>query len=748
MKNKNLLRSSLVASLLLASMLTANPISIETITINDDVQDEEALFLADVNLSEASDVQTFSTKSLATLGTHANMNPYTVINFSPSVNFTPVDSSGSNEPSYHDPIRIRGKIQSGPGGVYMINSTPISSNPGGGKQMIDMENVSSLDLLKGYLPTDKNLGFSSLIGKVDMHVLKPSDKPKATISQSLGKDNFHRTFLRLDTGKIGDVSVFGSISYLGNDKTKGEGSLERLNGMVGLSYEPSDALEVNIYAIKNLDEHHNYYSLSYAESQDLGSFFNKDFATTKPTASNDVNYYDWNRQQFNTTDIFSDINIKLSQTDKIIIKPYYKQDKGEYWYSNMEKSLVMNWQMDHDLYGAVSSYEHIFSQALKSKIGYWYHKQLPPGPPNDQRKYKVESGELAFAGYSALAETGYHSIAAPFVELSGELNNFSYALGLQYQSFTLGSIDSYTGTNAATSTDYDTAIANATLDPWSSVEERTMYTYLPSLYLGYKPSDETSLYVDYSRTYGFDVNLFPTYLSNRAAFVAKDVTLQELWDKLKLETSDNINVGMKTNIGAVTMNPNFFVSFIKNKQANAYDPEFGVNYPANVGDAFGYGAEYSASGPLTENLEFLIGLSYNKYAYSQNFLNAASSSTDIKGNQLPDAPEIMAKGALSYYLSKWVFTPSLRYTSSRYGDVENTQKIDAFTVVDLDVAYKAGSFLGSSSSLFRMTATNLTNEQYIGVINSADNVLAASTTSSTYQTGAPLGVYFSANLKY
>lgn len=734
-------------SLVAASILAANPISIEKIVVNY-TQDDDSLYISDANLSQAKNKQTFASKSISTLGTHANMNPYTVIAFSPSVNFTPVDATGSNEPSYHDPIRIRAKSQSGPGGVYMINSMPISSNPGGGKQMLDMENISSIDLLKGYLPVDKNVGFSSLIGKVDMNILAPSKKSKATLSQSFGSDNFKRTFVRLDSGKIGDVSVFGSFSSLSNEKTKGEGQQARVNGMIGLSYEPSNALKIDIYAIKNYDKHHNYYSLSYDETKDLGTFFSKDYATVKPTASNDVDYYDWNRQEFDTTTFLSDITFKPTQDDVITIKPYYKKDKGEYWFSKPDKSLVMNWKMEHDLYGAIASYDHTFSQALKSKIGYWYHKQLPPGPPNDQRKYKVVNGNLSFVGYAILADTDYHTLQSPFVELSGNLDKFNYSVGMKYQKFDLGSIKSYIGTTASTSTDYDTAIATSTFDSWGSVDTKTFNTFIPSLYLGYEIADDSAIYLDYSRTYGFDVNLFPTYVSNRANFVSKGVTLQTLWDKLELETSDNIDLGARTNIGAITINPSVFVSFVKNKQANAYDAEFGVNYPANVGDAFGYGAEFAANGPITESLEFLMGLSYNKYSYSQNFQTGTTSTSDIKGNQLPDASELMAKTAISYTLEKWTMTPSLRYTSSRYGDVENTQKVDAYTLVDLDVSYKPSSFLGSNNTVFRLTATNLTDEKYISTINAADNVLAASTTSSTYQTGAPMGIYLSANLKY
>ena len=108
----------------------------------------------------------------------------------------------------------------------------------------------------------------------------------------------------------------------------------------------------------------------------------------------------------------------------------------------------------------------------------------------------------------------------------------------------------------------------------------------------------------------------------------------------------------------------------------------------------------------------------------------------------------MAKGALSYHLGQWTLTPSVRYTSSRYGDVYNKEKVDSYTLVDFDASYQAGSFMGSKSTLLRLTATNLTNEKYIATINAADNYLAALTSATTYQTGAPFGLYGSINLKF
>jgi len=730
-----------------ATLLLANPLSVEKIVVNDTQTDNDQL-VGDANSTAKNTAQHFVQKSLSTLSTQANMNPYTVVQFSPSVNYTPVDEAGSNEPSYHDPIRIRGKMQTGPGGVYMIDGMPVSSNPGGGKEMLDMENISAIDLYKGYLDTDKNLGFSSLIGKVDMNVLAPKDKLSAEVSQSIGSDNFRRTFLRVDSGKIGDFKLFGSFSSLSSDKTKGEGDQHRLNGMLGIEYTPNESLDAKLYVVRNSDKHDNYMALSYAQAKDLGKYYSLDYAATKTASSN--NYYDWNRQDFDTTLVMAEIAYKPTDKDTVTFKPYYKKDIGDYWYSNPSAAnMVMDWHMDHDLYGGIAEYEHSFNEAFKAKVGYWYNKQLPPGPPSNQQKYQVNaSGNLVYKGYGMLSKDDYHTIESPFIELSGDVSGFHYLAGLQDQTFTVGSIKNYTGTNSSTSQDYNTALNQATYDPNASVGAKTFHNLLPSLYLGYDLTKNSTIYIDYSRTYGFDVNLFPTYVSNESTFTSHGVTMQQLWNKLKLETSDNIDLGLKTTVGAITLNPSTFVSFVKNKQANIYDTSLGVNYPANVGDALGYGAELSAYGPITENLEFLAGLSYNKYMFTQNFASSSTSTVDIKGNQLPDAPEVMAKVALSYSIDRWMITPSARYTSSRYGDVANTQKIDAFTLVDLDVSYKANSFLGSKSTLFRVTATNLTNEKYISTVITADNALATTGTSSTYQTGAPFGLYGSINLKY
>ncbi len=719
------------------------PWQLEPITVYDTTTDTINAFLTPLDVLAPSNQESYTKKSIETFGRQSNINVFKIVEMSPSVNYTAVDALGTNENGFHDSIRIRGKKQTGPGGVKSYDGVPISGNPGGGKTIFDMENIESVDLYKGYIPVDKGLGFSNLVGKVDMNIKRPEHTFGVDLSQTIGSNNLFRTFLRLDTGDIGNISAFGSFSDTISDKYKGEGDLKRTNEALGVVGKPNNKIKTELFVTHNSEYQHNYYNLTYAETLNLGQNFSKDFNTNKAS----VNYYDYNKQNFEDTALLANIEDELTPDSKISLKPYYLSDNGEYSYAS--GTNVIKWDINHEVFGGVLKYEKTFSKELNAKLGYWAHRQLPPGPPADQKKYTVGPNGLTFAGYAVLADNDYHDFQSPFTAVNGQMGNFVYSAGVRYLDFKLGALKSYTnGTSATTSQDYDTAIANGKLDPWASVDAKDFKEWLPSAYLGYNMSKDATIYVDYTRTYGLDVNLFPTYVQQRASFVSKGVTLQNLWDELDLETADNFDLGVKYKIGDICLNPNAFVSVVKNKQARIYDASYNVTYPYNAADALAYGAELAASGAITKDLDFLVGLSYNKYYFTQDLRTAANTTISADGNQVPDAPMYMAKAALSYKIFGFALTPSIRYMSERYGDVLNQEKIGDATIVDFDIAYEIKKILGAKSVEFRITATNVFNQKYISAINTADDALAATTTAATYQTGAPVGVYANVSLKF
>lgn len=752
--------------------------------------------------------QGFNKNSIDTFGKSINNTPLQIINMSPSVNFEPSDIFGENESSYHDPMRIRGKNQSGPGAVITIEGIPVAGNPGGGKTIYDMENFSWIDLYKGYIPVDKSLGFSNLIGKVDMSVERPSNEFSGSVSQMFGKDAAKRTFFRVDTGKIGDLSAFASFSSTAGNKWKGDGDLKRESGMMGLVYKPSDAFKAEVYAIRNSDQHHNYYGLVYDQIQNLGDNYNKDWSTTRTRSSYTQNgstyyyadYYDWNKQKFLDTVIFANLEYKPTSSSKINFKPYWTHDEGEYWYSalssnfdsynsgkpsvaqgaNKNKTKVTQWEIDHGMVGAVAEYEQEFLQELNMKVGYWYGRQQPPGPPEAQRKYSLDANSnLVFKGWDMLAKNDDHIFKSPFISFNGEKDRWSYSAGVRYMNLTVGALTSYTNpssTAIANSTfNYDAAIANSTVNTNASVEAKTFTEILPSAFISYKADNSTDIYLDYGRTYGYDVNLFPSYVANQGACASNVATcrkdlnsikLQTLWDKQKLEISDNFDIGVKYKNGNIVYTPNVFMTKVSGKQADIYDPTLNVQYPTNNVDALSYGLELAANGALSSDLDFMASASYNKYYYTDDFrteiystntTNNGSqvignhnglSTKSIKGNQIPDTPAYSVKAAITYKINQWKFTPMARYIGSRYGDLMNTQKVPAYTVMDMDISYTQPKLFGNKEGIIRLSMINLLGKEYISSIVTADNALGGTGSPTTYQAGSPFGAYLSANVKF
>lgn len=682
------------------------------------------------------------------------MSALKVVGMSPSVDYQPAEVFGSNETSFHDPLRIRGKSQSGPGGVYMLESMPISGNPGGGKTMFDMENFSWIDLYKGYAPVDKSLGFSNLIGKVDLIVDRPKKEMTTTIAQMVGSDHALRTFLRFDTGQMDDVAAFASLSKTSGNKWKGEGDLERTNAMIGVTYKPNDRFKSEFFVVHSEDDHHNYYSLPYAEAKNLDTYYKKDWNTIAPTTKN-ANYYDWNKQSFVDNVVTANLEYRFSNDSVLSFKPYYSKDKGEYWFTNIPAnpaaSPITQWLIDHERYGAILAYELPIIEEMAMKIGYWYGKQYLPGPPTSRRVYAVSNtGQLTYNGWGMLAEESGHAFNSPFIQFSGEVNNFSYSFGVRYLDFKLAKLNSHSAnaTGASISFDYDTALSQIALDPWSSVDAKTFTEWLPSMYLTYRLTPNAEIYFDYGRSYGYDVNLFPSYVAGRTNFVSKNVTLQQLWDKQNLEISDNFDIGIKYKAGNIIYTPNLFLTKVTGKQATVYDAQYNVNYPTNNLDALSYGIELAASGTITDSLDFLASAFYNRYYYTDNYKTSASVTTSIEGNQVPDAPLYGLKGSMTYKAGHWRFTPILRFTGSRYGNADHTEKISSFTTVDFDIDYTLPKMETFKEGNIRLSFVNLFNEHHIASIITPDNALAADTTKPTYLAGSPFGAYLSATFKF
>ena len=684
-------------------------------------------------------------KGINALGPSSTMSVQKAISLIPSVNQQSVDPSGLADISnYHESFRFRGVEATGggnPSTPVNVEGVPVSGRPGGGVTIYDMENFDTISIYKGGLPADQGFGLTNIGGKIDMEVKSPLDELGFKLKQVLGSQDFSRTFLRLDTGKF-STQTKGFISYSNafGDKWKGEGDSERENAMIGLSQKIGSQLKIEAFSIYNNSDVNTYRTMSYTQARSLNDNYDFDFTNDK----NDYFYYGYNQADFEDYNVFGKVEYRFDDNSKLLFKPFYWNDQGSYIETITMKNgnnRIREWDIDHDMSGFLSQYSTRI-QSVDLTMGLFHLEQERPGPPTSWKLYKVSSGELVFDKWQALSDSSKHRQNTPFISGEYAKGRFTLQGGVKYLRYTMPSITTYDTTGIG-DVSYETAITTATsIDGDACADSKDFDKLLPNLGINYKINEELSSYVSYGRNYGMSVSLYPYFISQKQAFYAKGITLQDLWDQQELEIVDNFDIGLRYITDKLYVVPTLYYARHKNKAATYYDSSLGVSYPCTNAEADAYGFELEAGALVSKNLSLYGSFSYNRFYFTQDIYNSDGSVNAVDGDQVPDAPEFLCKAIASYRLGKFVLSPIVKYTSKRYGDIEHDEKIDGAVIFDFDLTYKAGAIpkMKIKNLDFSLTVNNIFDKEYISIINTTDY----KTLGSTYQTGAPFTIYASA----
>lgn len=682
------------------------------------------------------------------LGPASTMSLSKAISLIPSVNQQSVDPAGlADTTNYHESFRFRG-VEATAGGnpstPINVENIPVTGRPGGGANIYDLENFRSLSIYKGGVPVDKAFGLTNIGGKIDLEVKRPEEKFHLGVKQALGSYGFRRSFLRISTGLFpSKTSGFLSYSNTHADKWKGKGDSDRNNAMLGLTQRIGNRLKIEAFAIYNNASTNTYRPLNYEKALSLNRNYNFEYSNDK----SDYQYFDYNRNSFEDYSIFANIEYKPDNNSSVVVKPFYWRDKGYYQETitaNDASNRVRRWDIDHGLNGVMAQYSRKI-QAVDFSLGYSYINQERPGPPTSWKLYKVSSDGLVFDKWQILSNSSTHRQHAPFVSGKYSIGSFNVEGGIKFLTYSMPAITTY-NTAGIADVSYKEALGKATsIEASASARSKSFNKILPNFGLSYLINKSLSSYFSYGRNHGMSVTLYPFFISQKNSFNAKGVTLQSLWDEQKLEIADNYDAGLRYITSKLYVVPAIYFARHKNKAATYYDTSLNVVFPSAVFNADAYGAELEAGVIPMKNLSLYSSFSYNRFYFSQNIHNQAGTVIPIKGNQAPDAPEFLAKGIVSYRIGGLVFSPTVRYTSMRYGDILQKEKIDGAVLVDFGFSYTAAAPKIKIKKIDASFAfNNIFNKKYISIINTSDYA----TLGSTYQTGAPFTVHASVSISF
>lgn len=674
-----------------------------------------------------------TSKGIELQGAKASTSVYESLSVLPGVNVENIDSSGlAIEQSS---VRLRG-VKSSMGALTVEGVPNYGGNPIGPRDYLyDMENVDSLSVYKGGVPSDIGTGVGSRGGAITMHPKWAQKEFGVDLAQSVGSNDYTKSYFRLDSGILNEIGTRFStaLSYAKADKWRGEGELgPRVNGNVSFVQPLGDKATIKLWYNHNDQEQNLYRPLSYAQISNGNLKANYKYDYNKAltgTPAQDIYYYDNNKGTYQNDDVLAVLNYQFDDTFELILKPYYSlEDTLISQGVTTSGGRIQTRNRDIERYGLISELDAKIGD-IKMALGYHYENSLM----DISTKNYTTAG--AYAGAGVVGTSGTTYIHSPYAKISGKEGDFNWQAGLKYFEFQDASSLGYTtgpgpAFNLVRATDLDR-------------DAQTHKIWLPTLGASYDINTDWQMYASYGKNFIRPYSYLPLmsyYQNNRAAFQAIGMGAQDLFDGYTLEESDNFDLGVRFRGEMVEIAPTLFYGKHKNLLTTiTNDINTSLSYQQNVGEGTSYGLETEINFFLNDTTTLFINPTYTDFTYDDNIKGMAT-----KGKQLVDTPKWMGRSGVIYKIGNFELTPMVRYLGSRYGNATNTEKVEEAWLADFRATYTKKNFYEKSTLKVALELDNILGKKYISVINASDY----ETGTTTYQQGAPrsamitMGVHF------
>ena len=689
-----------------------------------------------------------SQEGMGTFGAAGGANAYSLVSGLPSVKVQLLDPYGmTNKIGGNKGMRVRG-IAAWHGANGTVDGLNLSGiGPGAGYLSIfDMENLAGASLVQGPVPPDRP-NFFTVSGALDSQLAWPEAEATRDVSVSAGSFDFRRLFARVDSGNFaGESRVSFSASDTSSDLWRGPGESKRNNYQLAASTRAGD-VNLRFMAVSSQIDQHNYRPLTAAQAADLDRNYKLGYDAVASAASPQT-YYNYNKQSFTETGYVAEGDYRFSADTRLVVKAYYLNEDG--WSMDAvtvgAANRVRRWIMDHDSYGVTGEVQTRLG-LTDLKLGYAWSSLEPPGPPNAQKLYTPTTTGLTFAaatsntttlnkGWITLSEiTDRHQFQNYYVSGSREWGDTRVQGGLRYMREILPSFAEHNKIGVG-DVSYDSAIKSSPV--LISVKGPTISEVLPYLGVSHALSSAVELKASAGRLYGapsFDI-------WNSSAKTQTQARAQQLWDSLKGETDDAVDVSLRFNLGKVYVEPTLYYAKVSNKSVNTYDPAVNLTYARNIGNGYTQGAQVAWGWTPTDPWTIFGSAAYNKAVFSENIQTGAATTLKVSGLQFPDTPRRTLTVGTTWQAAGFTATPILRYMGERYDDSVHTNRVGGFSTVDLTLGYGQKATWGKLD--YSVSVMNLFDKRYVGLIDSGD----LQTGNVNYYPGAPRTLIAKLALKF
>jgi iron complex outermembrane receptor protein len=704
---------------------------------------------------------------------------FQTIELLPGVNSFSQDGTGL----FGGGIRVRGFAGDQMG--LTINGAPVNDSGNFAvypQEYTDNENLCEVFITQGSTDSDApHVGASG--GNIGMVTCAPKDAFGMRLAQSFGGLNYRRSFVRLDTAKIGESGLKGFISYSKTkaDKFKGSGNADRDHVDVGLEFRPSADLFFSSSLLYNNAINNNIRTLTNAQIAQFGRNF--DFGTVAPQHLTPVagvaqseatptnGFYKYNVNPFRNYLWTAKAELKVNKDLTVSAEPYFWDGFGTgggqlttLAESNSSTKLgqgVRDINGDGDTLDTVMVYGSSVTKTKRPGITF-------------KANYRVENHNLTLGYWTERAEHRQTGPRVTFDNAGNSANPWldnSSAFLLRQDGSTYQQRDWLTITKANSLFAQDTIslmqdklqlqlglrqaqikrdFTNTANDGSTSITGRsdgnytTQATYnklLPSVGAKYNISPEQSAFVNVAQNFRAPSNFVLSNLLQGGSVVNGVLTGATLRSpNVGQEESTNLDIGYRYQSDKTTFSGSVFLVNFKNRIARAYDPSSLIVTDYNVGDSTIKGFELESGYKLNKNLALYGSLTYTDSKIKSDLQNAAlpAAAEATAGKQFPDTPKWMAGASVNYSDGPVFGNVSAKLTGKAFSTLVNDETMSGYTVFNLMAGYRLPSSSFFKTPQIRLNVANLFNKEFLR-INSPSG---SSFTVRALGTGSSLPSYY------
>ena len=627
----------------------------------------------------------------------------------PGVNSSTDDVTGLSDGNY----QIRG-FQSNEIGVT-VNGAPI--NDSGSYAVFaseygDSENIGDITVLQGTPDLDMpDAGAAG--GHIAWATIDPSHTAGVDFTESYGSHDYHRTFLRLNTGDLGPVRSWISFSDNKVDKWRGAGDLEirKVDGKALWTIDDNNSVSASLQY--NRETRDQYRFLTKAQAQT--DYFTDWDESYKPKSA-DTNYYGLHLNNFSNYMFSLDGEFKLADSLRLSVIPYFqygdggsgggssffaettniKQNQNENAHQDLnqdgsivtgpngKKALVYSFSKSTTYRpGILFKFNQDLSINNSLEYGLWYERtRQEQGEPYSTANYLTGAPDNTWgnSNYVLYPDGQIQSLYNEFTKTENEkvfvtdtwtpTDQWTFQLGAAYlHAERSGFAYEYPGNQGG-------------FNPpgFGGNFDRDYHKVTPALGVKFQIDEHNQLFYGVGETYRAPQN------------TSVSLNLVTGRPSNKPEQSWNNDLGWRFYDDTFSASAEIYRANFSNRVVNGFDQDTGESYSTQIGRVKQQGFDAEGSFKFLENFKLYGSYTYTKSTLQSDFDAGSDGIYPTDGKDMINAPRNIGHLILSYDNGPFWANVGASYHGSFYGDFMNTEKNGGYTTFNFNAGWHFDDF--------------------------------------------------------